>query len=286
MSEKHFIMNYYKNADSGIHIQKINDSMEAQKTHSHEYFQIYYVLQGSIVHITKKQTSQLTKGDAFIIPPKHSHSICDPQSALFYTLSFTKESLEPNCKSLALVTQFLNDLNNEGNIHAKVSIKNENLFLVETLMEKLHKEFYEKQIGYSDVIRAYVTVILTILARAHFENAPLTISQSDIRTRIASCIEYVDTNFAEDLKLSDMAKWSMMSKSEFCKQFLNISGTTFQKYLHHARINHSVKLIKNNYKISVLYSLCGYNDFSTFYRNFKKIMGCPPLEYRKIVSRK
>lgn len=282
MEEKHFIINYYKNADSGIHMQKIKNSVDAQTAHSHAYFQIYYVLQGSLVHMTENRVSHLTKGDAFIIPPGKTHSICELKDALFYTFSFTKESLETNYKALLIVTQFLQDLSNQDQVHARISIKNDNLLFVETLLEKMYQEFDEKQIGYIDAIRAYATALLTILARYHFENAPLTIPNANNRARILSCMEFIDTNFAESLTLSDMAKWSAISKSEFCRQFLDLSGMTFQNYLHSARIKHASTLIRKNYSISSIYSLCGYNDFSTFYRNFKKIMGCSPSKYRHL----
>ena len=42
-----------------------------------------------------------------------------------------------------------------------------------------------------------------------------------------------------------------------------------------------MKYIEDGYKITAIYGLCGYNDFTTFYRNFKKIMGCSAEEYRQ-----
>ena len=42
MEKKHLLITYYKNMDSGIHVQKINNSLVAQTPHSHAYFQIYY----------------------------------------------------------------------------------------------------------------------------------------------------------------------------------------------------------------------------------------------------
>ncbi|MBR2965353.1 MAG: helix-turn-helix transcriptional regulator [Clostridia bacterium] len=282
MEERRFIINYYKNADSGIHIQKIKSSETALTPHSHEYFQIYYILQGTLAHITENGVSTLTKGDAFIIPPECVHSIKEQKDTLFYTFSFTKESLESACNALPLVTQFLQDLERKCNVHAKISIKNDNLFLVEELMRNMHREFEEKEIGYADALRTYATSLLIILARYHFENSQLTIPKSSNRARIISSMEFIDENFAKQLTLDDMARWTAMSKSEFCRQFLEFSGTTFQKYLHTARINHAATLIKKDYSISMVHTACGYNDFSTFYRNFKKIMGCSPMQYRKI----
>jgi AraC-like DNA-binding protein len=279
--EKHFILNYYKNADCGIHIQKISDSSEAQKTHSHGYFQIYYILQGSLTHMTERESSRLSRGDAFIIPPNRTHSISNLENALFYTVSFAEESLSGASGSLLLIHRFLESLRGGGNLHARIEIKNEQISLVENLLDKLLSEFDGKEIGYGDTVRAYLTIVLTILARAHFEKVPLTMSESHGRERIAACMAYIDENYAEPLALSDMAKWCAMSKSEFCKQFYNMSGATFSHYLNSVRIRRAVKLLESNHSITSVQILCGYNDFSTLYRNFKKIMGCSPLQYRK-----
>ncbi len=279
--EKHFILNYYKNADCGIHIQKIANSSEAQKMHSHGYFQIYYILQGSLTHVTERESSRLTRGDAFVIPPSHAHSIANLENALFYTVSFAKESLGNASGSLLLIHRFWESLYSNENLHARIKIKSEQVPLMENLLDKLLEEFNRKEIGYGDTVRAYLTVILTILARAHFESVPLTLSEAHGRERIAACMAYIEENFAEPLTLSDMAKWCAMSRSEFCKQFLNMSGTTFSHYLNSARVGYAVKLLESNHSITSVQILCGYNDFSTLYRNFKKIMGCSPLQYRQ-----
>ena len=105
MEDRRLIINYYKNSDSGIHIQKIGHSSDAEQTHSHEYFQLYYVLQGSLLHITGDRSCHLKKGDAFIIPPGITHRIAEQTDSLFYTFSFTRESLESNCNSVVLLSQ-------------------------------------------------------------------------------------------------------------------------------------------------------------------------------------
>ena len=77
MGEKHYIISYYKNAESEMHVQKINSSKGAKEEHSHDYYQIYYISQGTVKHITENDISTLIKGDAFIIPPGQKHRISD-----------------------------------------------------------------------------------------------------------------------------------------------------------------------------------------------------------------
>ncbi len=86
-------------------------------------------------------------------------------------------------------------------------------------------------------------------------------------------------NFEKEISLDSMVRLSAMSKSNFCSIFYSVTGKTFNHYLNTIRIHKAAEYIKAGYKITAIYGLCGYNDFSTFYRNFKKIMGISPKEY-------
>ena len=231
-------------------------------------------------HVTENDSSPLTKGDIFLIPPGRTHYIKDLSDALFYTFSFTYESIAKNNNASSLVMHFLENIKECQGIKAKIALDGENAILTEALMEKMYREFSAKQIGYSEVIYAYATVMLTTLSRAYYESAELSIPKVTDHTRIIHCIEYIDSNFNKEISLSAIVKWAAMSKSEFCKQFREASGTSFKKYLHEKRINHAISLIEKGYHISAIYVECGYNDFSTFYRNFKSLYGCSPEQYK------
>ena len=85
-----------------------------------------------------------------------------------------------------------------------------------------------------------------------------------------------------DIELSEIARRSAMSKSCFCKLFSSITGTSFKHYLNSCRVNHAAELLKAGEKVSTVSTLCGYDDFSTFYRNFIKIMDISPAQYQKL----
>lgn len=285
MKKKHFVISYYKNADCGIHIQKIENSTEATMPHSHSYFQIYYIVRGSLTHTTETGTSRLAVGDAFIVPPGRSHSIREPENALFYTFSFTEESLNQSYKPLALVSDFLETVKCTNELRPKIKLHADSVIFVENLLSTMLTEFTKKQPGYTDVLRSYATVLLTVLARHYFLSSDITVSASDNRARMRYCVKYIDENACEPLNLTDIAKWCALSKTAFCKQFSELTGTTFVKYLNRVRINRAIILIEKGCKISAVDGLCGYNDFSTFYRNFKKVTGKSPEEYKKSIAK-
>ena len=88
MDYKKFVLSYYKNAMQGVHIQRIQHSEEAKKPHSHDYFQLYYVLGGSLLHSTAYGEATLSAGDTFFVPPGEMHHIDRTENMELFTFSF------------------------------------------------------------------------------------------------------------------------------------------------------------------------------------------------------
>lgn len=280
MNIKNFVLTYYKNAADGIHIQRVEKSVEAQKPHTHEYFQIYYVIKGKLVHFTENDKSTLSQGDMFIIPPGKTHFIREADNAQFYSFSFMRESLGDVSDISRLSLNFLAQLSQGDGVRAKITVPSDEVLFVENIMEQIYKEFESKKIGYGEVIRTLAISLITLFARNYFDTMPEGILSADNKEYILHCIEYIKNNFSEKITLEEMALRSAMSKSSFCKLFCELTGTTFNKYINICRVRSAAEYIKKGYKITAIYGLCGYDDFTTFYRNFKKIMGVSPKEYK------
>ena len=284
MNIHNFVLSYYKNSLDGIHIQKISDSFAASQPHTHEYFQIYYLTKGSLVHYINQSSSILNKGDMFIVPPGIPHFIKATPDSLFYTISFISDIFGESNDCNRIVIQLLNTLISESNqeIYPKITLPSEELLHTEQIMEQLLQCFMKKPLGYGEIIRAYAVILLSKFARIYFESMPykLTAVPEDSKQAILRCIQYIDQNYTDNICATDIARMCSMSKSSFYHLFHQITGTSFQKYVNKCRIEQAIRYILKGYKITSIYGLCGYNDFSTFYRNFKEVTGVSPQEYR------
>lgn len=284
MNIKNFILSYYKNSLENFHIHKVEHSFEARKPHTHNYFQIYYISGGSLVHFVENGSSRLVHGDMFIIPPGVTHYISPEKNTIFYSLSFMPDFIDKTSRQSRLATNFLRNMQSGDaeNVRPKLSIDTNEMFYIEGIMEHILYEFNQKPLGYDETIHAYTILLLNFIARNYFEKSKnnLTGHFEDNRQFVLHCIEYIKNNFADEISLEEISKRSTMSKSSFCELFNKITGQSFNKYLNVCRIKRATELINKGYKITAIYGLCGYNDFSTFYRNFKKIMGLSPQSYK------
>ena len=108
MDIKNFVLSYYNNATENFHIQKTEKAYEAKKPHTHEYFQIYYIAKGSLMHFIEDKSSKLHQGDMFIIPPEVVHYISPEPGTVFYSFSFMPDFLMETNQSNKLSVLFLN----------------------------------------------------------------------------------------------------------------------------------------------------------------------------------
>lgn len=286
MNIKNFVLSYYKNSAENFHIQKPDKVTEAQKPHTHEYFQIYFISKGGLYHHIDNESAQLKQGDMFIIPPGVTHYISTMPNTVFYSFSFMEELLiNANSKIAKNFLRYLKSSENKS-VKPKISIKSEQIFYIESIMAHILKEFNEKPLAYCDTVGAYAQLLVTMLAREYFSKANANISAhfESSKQFVLHCVEYIDNNFADKITLDEIAKKSAMSKSNFCALFNKITGYSFSNYLNNCRIKAACTYIKKGYKITSIYGLCGYNDFTTFYRNFIKIMGMSPRDYKTLNS--
>jgi AraC-like DNA-binding protein len=100
--------------------------------------------------------------------------------------------------------------------------------------------------------------------------------------RIDTIYKYVRKHFMdEDLPLKTISALVNMTVPSFCRYFKKHTNKTFTQFVNEFRIVHATKLLsESDAPISEVCFDSGFNNFSHFNRNFKKITGKSPREYR------
>lgn len=284
MNIKKFVLSYYSNATNNFHITRIRSPKEALNLHSHNYFQIYYMISGKLMHHLENSTADLTAGDIFILPPNQPHYIEILTGEVdFYSLSFTADYFQNVKEANKLILDFLLYLQTEcpEKIEPKVSLSYEDIIFVKALFQRITEEFSGSKTGKNEMIKELVSVLLSLFARVYFEENAAALIAKENRQLVMHSVEYIKNHFDEEITVSEIIRRSAMSKTNFCTLFHSVTGMPFKEYLNRYRIERAAELIAAGEKVSIAGNYCGYCDFSTFYRNFKKYMGISPSEFAK-----
>ncbi|RZP71765.1 AraC family transcriptional regulator [Vibrio vulnificus] len=100
--------------------------------------------------------------------------------------------------------------------------------------------------------------------------------------KLNAAIEWLDTNYAQSVHLSEIAKITNLSENGFCRAFKKATGKTFLHYLSDKRIHEAARLlIETEHSITQIAFEVGFSNISSFNRYFKKVKGVSPTEFRK-----
>lgn len=95
-------------------------------------------------------------------------------------------------------------------------------------------------------------------------------------------INYIEENFKKDITLETLSDIVSFSPKYFSRVFKRVTNKTVTEYIDEVRIKNAVWILENNMdiKLSELSAMVGYDEYSTFYRNFKKHTGKTANQYR------
>lgn len=143
--------------------------------------------------------------------------------------------------------------------------------------------------GFHTVLEFFSILHELSIADRHVLVSNLYDTKDTIRTsksrRIAKVCEYIEKNYEEPIKLSDVAALVNMSESAFSHFFKKKTNTTFIDYITNLRIARACQMLtETSHTVAEICYTVGFNNLSNFIRIFKKKKGSTPNEYRVFIE--
>lgn len=249
-------------------------------THLHKYYEFLYFAQGDATYVVEGVEYKAEDGDLFITCPGELHSIVF-KSGKDYERHFIQISEE-----------YLSDTGVDllEPLRSKPFGKNNRISksnLDRAEIERLFKgvgEYVTNRVPESDIlIKSYIIQLLAMINKSlgSTENARETENE-----RVSAAKDYINSNLCGDLSLDKIAESAFTDKYYLSHLFRKETGMAIKDYINMQKIALAKKLISQGRNASAVYSECGFNDYSSFYRAFKRLSGKSPTEFfNKLKSR-
>lgn len=98
----------------------------------------------------------------------------------------------------------------------------------------------------------------------------------DLTEKIMQAKAYIDTHYAADINLDQIAREAGISKFHFIRIFTKYYGRTPHIYLREIRLTHAKELLQKGIPIKNVCMAVGFDSVPSFSRLFKSMTGRTP----------
>lgn len=241
------------------------------KMHTHETCELYYFVSGKGVFHVEGNDYPLHPTDILIINNLESHCINIDTTVPYdrCVINFKKELITTIDKSGLLLNMYENRTPGKHNLFRRIDFDSD-LYLL--LMQNIINQNTNDEIQ----IKTNFYALMAELTKA-FNNPLFT---NDLKeTPIANEItNYIMKNLESPLTIDLICKHFYLSPSKLHRIFKNAIGNSVYEYITVKRLMKARNLINSGGLPTKVYSECGFNDYSSFFRAYKKHFGTSPSQ--------
>ena len=131
------------------------------------------------------------------------------------------------------------------------------------------------------------TLLLQMFSRlisSHTYNPQLSGKTGAEHAAVRRVIDYLDTNFDEDLSIDTLAGIACLSPYHFIRTFSGQTGLTPHAWLMQLRTRKAKDFLGRGLPIADVAAQTGFSDQSHLNRSFKRLLGYTPGQYRNSVQ--
>nr|WP_145413171.1 AraC family transcriptional regulator [Paenibacillus xylanexedens] len=277
-------MTEHRTDDLSIACYKTTISEHAQgyiPLHWHDELQFVAVIQGEVLFHINEQQVAVTEGNGIFINSGMMHmaedwSTGDP--SIYLCLNVSPQSLAPAELYMKYVHPYVKATNLPYLMIEKSDSWGEQLLQNIALVRQEIEEqapYYELNIA-GAVLEIWKRLIMNGYSLEHNETEMIR------SKRMKHMLMWIHQNYAEPLRLDDIAKVGQLSRAETCRNFQQILRTTPMQYVLDYRIRKSTELLRFSQRsvTEIAYEV-GFNSTSYFIEQFRKMMKITPLQYRR-----
>lgn len=269
---------YFKNRSIGYG-RSITDTCNVD-IHLHDFNEIFIALTDNIRYYVEGNAYDMKVGDVIITNPYEIHrpTITDNGQYGRRFIQFTSEDFLPlfpvDYNPLVI---FTDRPGGKGNLF---HLNDENRNNVTAFFDKMEPYLLEQTAKGTLLLKSHMIQLLILLEELHEKKDVLGTPSITIDPRISKVLGDLDQHFTTQLNLDDLSHRHYMDKYYLCHLFKKNTGFSISEYLQSKRIQLAKQLIAQGHPISEVSLRCGFEDYSNFYKTFRKLVKMSPKAYR------
>lgn len=248
------------------------------KTHFHDFDKITIFIKGKVSYIIEGKSYELKPYDIVLVKHNDMHRLLVDSREIYERIIVY---ISPNfmnayrTDSYDLSFCFQKAKEEHSNVLRIPSLEKSSLF---RSIVRLEKSFSEESYA-SELYRQ----VLFLEFMIHLNRAALTdhlefIDTESNPSKVTEIIQYVNEHLTDNLSIDKIADTFFVSKYYMMRQFKQETGYTLGNYISRKRLLLAKELILSGIPSTQACFDCGYKDYSTFSRAYKRLFSESPRD--------
>ncbi len=234
------------------------------KSHSHNMVEVYYFLRGNARFVVEGNVFTLERGNILVMASGQTHHLLLEPSVAYERMALLIDTaaVPPEFES---ISEQIYEGANLFVLEKKEQIWFEESFLTITKApENMQK----------NLVFSFASMIFGLLSNKLSRTIEPRI-EDDI---IKKTINYINKNLTHELSLEIISNALYISRVSLNRKFREMMGCTVWEYVIRRRIYSARQRLFLGGSITDAYQKSGFNDYSSFFRAYKKVIGISPSE--------
>lgn len=254
--------------------------------HTHHFFELQYILAGSLSQSIGDGTLRMGTGDVCFIAPGTEHTLLVfDDDTLIVNILIRKDTFRSTFINLLNTNDIISDFftrilycNSFYPFMLCRACSEQELAAVILGMIRVSRENRK----YKDrLLRTMLEEFFIYLLRDHEYDFVTASACGGDHRNIVAMLSYIQQNF-RTVSLSGAARFFNYNEAHLSRMIRAYTGSGFSQIVKTIKLQHAANLLAGSVvPVSEVIADSGYEDKTYFYREFKKKYACTPAEYRR-----
>ncbi len=237
------------------------------KKHMHDFYELIFFVHGDVDYMIESKSKKLVSNDIILIPAGLLHygvanvDVEYERYVLKFPLRLINDTL---AKEIQDFTCF------SGNYPAlkELFIKLDNIY-----------NNYSDEHKYILMVNTLSEILINMQNKSKVSDELIGVYHNPVVSKV---IAYINENIKKNITLTDICNDLNFSRAHISNEFSRVMKIPVMTYIRYKKIIAAhQKILEGNVKINEVAYEYGFEEYSTFYRNYIKIIGKPPYSNTK-----
>ena len=232
--------------------------------HTHDMFEMLYFIRGEASYYVNGRCYTLRPHDLILTRPAHPHQIFLGEQTPYerYLLQFTERTVPSALRSALASDKDIINMSDVPLLFATFS-------RLDTYCDELD----------ADILHAlFPATVCEVLSNFILGDQRTVSEHLTVRSTLERALAYIDNHLSHIDSIESLCRELYITRGHLHHLFVTHLQTTPKRYITEKRLLRAKRELRQGKPPTAVYAECGFTDYTSFYRNYKRLFGHAPSE--------